>query len=218
METVADWLVGAGSTALMVVVIISWLASVRVQKSARTIPIHGGYFVRVATAPMDAWRESRSQHLREPRFKVFGFHRADPVLNDIAFGVEEKELRLSPETILRFGVVIRRVVNVKIEEINLSSVFCFQPMHDGRHAAARVSPEGEELHQLRPACGTQKSHIAGAQFGRDGWVLALVRAGRRCGATEGYPSDHEDKRQTTHNFQGHDTVSALLLFSLLGVF
>ena len=52
METVADWLVGAGSTALMIVVTLSWLASVRAQKSARTIPIHGGYFVRVATAPM----------------------------------------------------------------------------------------------------------------------------------------------------------------------
>lgn len=35
METVADWLVGAGSIALMIVVTISWLVSVRVQKMER---------------------------------------------------------------------------------------------------------------------------------------------------------------------------------------
>lgn len=35
MKNVADWLVGAGSAALMIVVTISWLVSVRVQKVGR---------------------------------------------------------------------------------------------------------------------------------------------------------------------------------------
>ena len=35
METVTDWILSAGSAALMVVVTISWLASVRAQKSAQ---------------------------------------------------------------------------------------------------------------------------------------------------------------------------------------
>ncbi|MFZ1405766.1 MAG: isoprenylcysteine carboxylmethyltransferase family protein [Anaerolineae bacterium] len=40
METVTDWVVSAGSAVLMIVVIGSWLVSVRSQKSARTISSH----------------------------------------------------------------------------------------------------------------------------------------------------------------------------------
>ena len=37
METVTDWILSAGSAALLIVVISSWLTSIRVRNSAQSV-------------------------------------------------------------------------------------------------------------------------------------------------------------------------------------
>jgi hypothetical protein len=43
---------------------------------------------------------------------------------------------------------IRVIVYIKINKVNPVKVFYFEPMHDGRHALAGTSPEGEDFNKL----------------------------------------------------------------------
>jgi len=47
-----------------------------------------------------------------------------------------------------FELIIHRIVNIKIHEIDLSVVLCLEPVHDGRQRLAGRSPVSEELDQL----------------------------------------------------------------------
>ena len=65
METVTDWVVSAGSMALMIVVIGSWLASIRAQKSTRMIS--SGWFA------LPAWTQVILGFAAIALFFWFGF-------------------------------------------------------------------------------------------------------------------------------------------------
>lgn len=72
-----------------------------------------------------------------------------PLTYDLACSVEQEDVGLVPVAQLLFERFRIWVVDVEVSKINLSSILCFQPVHDGRQRLAGRSPKGEELKQYR---------------------------------------------------------------------
>ena len=66
---------------------------------------------------------------------------------------------------LALELVIPAVIDVQIHKINLTAVFRFQPVHDGRQSLAARSPESEEFNQGWAATSQRyRRRIGGSQF------------------------------------------------------
>ncbi len=87
--------------------------------------------------------------------------------------VEQEDVGLDPVAELALEVVIARVVDVQVDEVDLLAVLLFEPVHDGRQSLAGRSPEGEELDQRRLAGG----QVHRRRVGR--FLSAAQRRGRR---------------------------------------
>jgi hypothetical protein len=107
------------------------------------------------------------------RLQLLAADQTKPLPELFAGSVEQEHVGLDPVAKLPLEVVIARVIDVKIDEVDVLAVLLFEPMHDGRQSLAGRSPEGEELHQRRLAGG----QVHRRRVGR--FLSAAQRRGRR---------------------------------------
>jgi hypothetical protein len=88
-------------------------------------------------------------------------HQPNPLLADFARSIEQEEQRLCAMAELPLELVIPRIVNIEVDKVDLIPIHLFEPVHDGRHALAGRSPEGEELKQDRLASAQGDSRRIG---------------------------------------------------------
>jgi hypothetical protein len=69
--------------------------------------------------------------------------------------VEQEEMWFHAVMELLLEEVIRRVIDIQVNEIDLPGVFFLNSLDHGRHRQAGATPEGEELDQLRLPRGEQ---------------------------------------------------------------
>lgn len=63
-----------------------------------------------------------------------------------------------------FEFIIQSVVDIEVQKILLMPPLGFEPVHDGRHLLASMSPESEELYQSRFAgCQHDRLGIRGLE-------------------------------------------------------
>jgi hypothetical protein len=120
--------------------------------------------------------------------QLLGAHCADPLLNDLAFAVQQEDVRLHAVSELLLEAVVPWIINIEIDEVDLFTVLLFKPVHDGRQSLAGRSPEGEELDKRRASCPQGDRRRIGCLQpgadrgcrGRGGLPLGWGRFLRRC--------------------------------------
>jgi hypothetical protein len=73
---------------------------------------------------------------------------SDPLIQDIAISIEQIKAWAYAKTQIIYKISVLWITDFKVGKFDPAEIFCFEPMHHGRHLLAGRSPKFEEFNKL----------------------------------------------------------------------